>query len=226
MRGAGPGAQAARGSPEPSGSQAAGKPRGSPRVHLLAADSRWAQRGMAGRAEPGPQPCSARTRSGAGRRAGSEAVQSARLRGLGAARSGRAFPAVVISAGARVGARALALPRSFLPRDARCELLFLPSLGGTLPWRRLRPQCGNPELTLCSLAFACRGGRDVPRPLVECEDVVPGWDRRAPEVTNRPGLCRRAWKLVQRVNCQPRSSGNSGTGRLRLAGKTNERKNV
>lgn len=44
MRGAGLGAQAARGPREPYGFQSGGKPRGSPRVHLLAADSRWAQR--------------------------------------------------------------------------------------------------------------------------------------------------------------------------------------
>lgn len=46
VRGAGPGAQAARGPRKPYGFQSGGKPRGSPRVHLLAADSRWAQRGV------------------------------------------------------------------------------------------------------------------------------------------------------------------------------------
>lgn len=46
VRGAGLGAQAARGPREPYGFQSGGKPRGIPRVHLLAADSRWAQRSV------------------------------------------------------------------------------------------------------------------------------------------------------------------------------------
>lgn len=57
MRGAGSGAQAARSSLEPPGSHPGGKPPGNPGVHLPAADSRWAQRGVGvGRAGAPPLP--------------------------------------------------------------------------------------------------------------------------------------------------------------------------
>lgn len=123
VRGAGLGAQAARGPREPHGFQSGGKPRGSPRVHLLPADSRWAPRSAAQRGEragPGSLPLKGPrlwpARGGRGSESGRWGQTGRRvlLRGPGDRRARLTFPAVVISTGCS-GWERERFSRSFLP---------------------------------------------------------------------------------------------------------------
>lgn len=139
VRGAGPGVQAARGSRGSPGSRSGGKPAGRPRVHLLAADSRWAQRGAGDRAEPGPSPPQpgaphrpARADPGlravrTGGLAPNWAEQSVVPKDFGGGARDEHFPPLLSAQVARVGARALLVEFSSAGRRA------LPLLPGPPP---------------------------------------------------------------------------------------------
>lgn len=200
MRGAGPGAQAARGSLEPRGPTSAGSPEAAPasaggllthgglRVGCESGPSRgrttpWTCLPLRPGSErasepPGPAAVRAACRLPPGRRA------SGGRKGPGETRCGQAFPAVVISA-ARSGRepeRSGSLrSRSFLPGDRELRLLPGPTADGSAG-RGPVPELGSAEgAHPAGWPLAGGGGPRVPLPPVQGvkSAMMSGWDRRA-----------------------------------------------